>query len=215
MADEEAKTAAKGFTTEATSLPRMLRKPLKQNKSAAKQAHNSKLKVEWRRGWQISPRAQRLKHIDSSLPSSKFLKLTSNPDMSRKGASWLYQIRTGHFPLNAYLHRFKRAENTGCPACGHSKETPQHLVLDCPAYAHERWPLIKGKSQKNKEFAALIGKPKNAIDLINFIQATGRLAGDGTWKAGGNRRDRANGGRGEAAGEGVERETHADIQTQP
>ena len=124
MADEEAKTAAKGFTTEATLLPRMLRKPLKQNKSAAKQAHNSKLKVEWRRGWQIPPRAQRLKHIDSSLPSSKFLKLTSNPDISRKGASWLYQIRMGHFPLH-YANDCQATINT-CRTCG-----GDHMTRDC------------------------------------------------------------------------------------
>ena len=105
----------------------------------------------------------------------KFVKLTSDPDISRKGASWLFQLRTGHFPLNAYLFRFKRSVNAHCPACSHPNETPQHFLLDCPAYTHERWPLTAGKSQKKREYASLVGNSKNAIPIIDFIQATRRF----------------------------------------
>ena len=175
LADEEAKLASEGTTSEATLLPRILKKQLKFNKSAAKQAHKAKLKRTWQKEWLNTPRANRLKHIDPSMPSLKFVKLISSPDISRKGASWLFQLRTGHIPLNAYLFRFKRAESAHCPACGHPNETPQHFLLDCPAYAHERWPLITGKSQKKKEFAHLVGKAKNAVLIITFIQATGRF----------------------------------------
>ncbi|KAF8264458.1 hypothetical protein EI94DRAFT_1593125, partial [Lactarius quietus] len=97
--------------------------------------------------------------------------------------SWLFQLCTGHFPLNVYLFRFKRTENAHCPACGHPNETPQHFILNCPAYAHERWPMIAGKSQK-KEYAYLVGNAKNAVPLINFIQATRRFRKD-NWIGGG------------------------------
>jgi hypothetical protein len=175
LADQEAKLAAEGTTSAASSLPKILRKPLKHNKSAAKQAHKKKLKVAWRKDWNKSPRAQRTKPFDSTLPSPKFVKLISDPKISRKGASWLFQLRTGHFPLNEYLFRFKRAESTKCPACGHPSETPQHFLLDCPTYAHERWPLIARKGREGRKYANIIGKPANAITLINFIHATGRL----------------------------------------
>ena len=155
------------------ALPKILKKPLKHNKSAAKQCYKEKLKHVWIKGWQKSPRAQRLKHIDSSLPLHKFLKLISNPDISRKGASWLFQLQTGHFPLNMCLHQVKRVEGTSCPACGHHKETTQHFLLYCLIYAHERWPLTIRKSPKHREFANLICDGKNAIPIINFIQATG------------------------------------------
>ena len=179
LADEEAKLAAEGTSSDTKTLPKPLKKALKHNKSVAKQCHNSKLKQAWNREWQKSPRAQRLKLIDPSLPSPKFLKLTSDPDISRKGASWLFQLRIGHFPLNAYLHRIKRAENASCPACGHHKETPQHFLLDCPKYAHERWPLMARKSSKNREYANLIRSNKNPIPIIDYIQATGQLLLDG------------------------------------
>ena len=194
LADEEAKKAAEGTTSDPSTLPKILKKPLKRNKSAAKQCYKDKLKHAWIREWQNSPRAQRLMHIDPSLPSLKFLKLTSNPDISRKGASWLFQLRTGHFPLNTYLHRFKRVENTACPACGHYSETTQHFLLDCPKYAHEQWPLITGKSQKNREYANLISNAKNAIPIIDYIQATGRFT------QGESREDRAGAGNGDRRG---------------
>jgi hypothetical protein len=172
----DAKLASEGTMSETNTLPKILKRPLKHNKSAAKQEHKKKLNNVWNREWKKSPHTHRTKHMDSSLPLSKFLKLISDPNISRKGASWLYQLRSGHIPLNAYLHRFKRAESASCPACGHHNETTQHFLLDCPAYAHERWPLISGKSQKNKEYRNLVGRPKNAIPIIDFIQAMQRLS---------------------------------------
>src|SRR6266404_4473320 len=148
---------------------------LKHNKSAVKQSHKLKLKNKWRNEWSKSPRAQRLKQSDPSIPSPKFLKLISDPKISRKGASWLFQMRTGHFPTNAYLYRFKRVDSARCPACGHHDENTQHFLLDCPTYSHERWPLIAGKSHKDREFSKLIGNTKNAIPLFNYIQAIGRF----------------------------------------
>src|SRR6266702_6755934 len=67
------------------TLPKALKKPLKYNKSAAKQHFKTGLKLTWREEWSKSPRVERLKHIDPSLPSQNFLKLTSDPKISRKG----------------------------------------------------------------------------------------------------------------------------------
>jgi hypothetical protein len=119
-----------------------------------------------------------------SLLSSKFLKLISDSEISRKGASWLYQLRSGSFPRNAYLHRFKKAESASCPACGNHNETTQHFLLDCPSYAHERWPLIAGKSLKNREYGRTIGRAQNAKLIIKFIMAAGRFSQEYTRRVG-------------------------------
>lgn len=216
QADEEAKKAAEGTTSDKKALPKTLRKPLKHNKSTAKQSYKEKLKRIWTREWQESPRAQKLKNIDSSLPSPKFLKLTSSPEISRQGASWLFQLRTGHFPLNACLHRVKRAETASCPACRHHKETTQHFLLDCPIYAHERWPLIAQKSPENREYANLIREGKNAILITDYIQAMGRFRQDtnresrGAGNGAGNRGNRDAEQRTEAEGR-----RHIDIERRP
>ena len=189
LADKEAKKAAEGSTSDAALLPKALRKPLKFNKSAAKQRFNEELKSLWNKEWVESPRADRIKHIDATMPSKNFLKTTSDPKLSRKGASWIYQLRSGHFPLNVYLHKFKRTESARCPACGHHTETPQHFILDCPAYTFKRWLLMAGKSPPNREYTKLIGDAKNAIPIANYIQATGRFAPEFS------RRDGTGGGR--------------------
>jgi len=175
LVDKEVKLAAEGLTSAADLLLRPLKKPLKLNKSAAKQHFNARLKSLWKERWLESPCVEQIKHIDDSLPSQKFLKLISVPELSRKGASWLFQLRSSHIPLNVYLHRFKRTDNAQCPASGHHAETLQHFLLDCPAYTYERWPLMAGKSPSNWEYAKMLGNPKNAIPIMMYIQATGRF----------------------------------------
>ena len=54
--------------------------------------------------------------IDKSTPLSKFLKTLSNPKLSRAAASVAAQLRLTHFPLNGYLKRIGRVDNTRCPA---------------------------------------------------------------------------------------------------
>lgn len=56
-------------------------------------------------------------------------------------------------------------------------------------YAHERWLLIASKSEKNREYAGLIGNHEKAIPIIDFIQATGRLSW--TVTEGAERKERA------------------------
>jgi hypothetical protein len=82
--------------------------------------------------------------------------------------------------LNAYSHRFKRTDSAQCPACRFHTESPQHFLLDCPADAHERWPLTTGKNAANKEYAKLLGNGCKTIAIIDFIQSTGILSIDNT-----------------------------------
>jgi ribonuclease HI len=91
-ADEEAKIAAAGKSSEASSLPNYLRKSLKTSKSAAKQQSQEKRNSRWTREWKMSPRYDKLKNLDPSLPSKKFLKLISNRKIPRSIASKIYQI---------------------------------------------------------------------------------------------------------------------------
>ncbi len=175
QADKEAKAAAEGKTSPARELPKTLKKPRTLNKSAAKQHFKSALKNIWSKEWSDSPRADKAKCIDPTLPSNKFLKLISETDLSRKGASWLFQMRVGHFPLNAYLFRFKRTDSASCPACGHHTKSIQHFLLDCPAYAHKRWALTKKRRPKDRDFAKLLANPETAVPITKFIQDTGRF----------------------------------------
>ena len=102
-ADKEAKKAAEGTTSNTTHLPKLLKKKLKNSKSAAVQDENTTRKERWTRDWIASPRYAKFKHIDASLPSHKFIKLISNTKISRYDVSKLFQLPSGHIPLNTYL----------------------------------------------------------------------------------------------------------------
>ena len=177
--DEEAKAAAEGQTSDTAQLPKLLRKPLKVSRSAARQKLNEHIKEKWVKAWKKSPRYDKMKHIDSSLPSRKYIELTSNSEIHRESASKIFQLRTGHIPLNAYLHRFKIAESAQCPACGAPKETPQHFVLECPAYANERKRTLKPKNRRSEpKFAEIVGRKSDAVALAHYILDSKRFAQD-------------------------------------
>ncbi len=50
----------------------------------------------------------KLNHIDSSLPSCKFIRLIGNTKISRAATGKVFRLRSRHIPLNAHLHRFKK-----------------------------------------------------------------------------------------------------------
>jgi len=56
------------------------------------------------------------------------------------------QLCTGHSPLLAgYLHHIGCRDSATCPHCNGADETAEHLVLQCPATAHDQarrdiWP---------------------------------------------------------------------------
>ena len=138
LADREAKEAAKGHMSDTKQLPLYLRKPLLMNITAIKAAHNKELKNEWRQDWRSSERGKVATKIDDTTPSSKFVKLLSNPKITRLAASRIAQLRLSHVPLNAYLKRIRRVDSARCAACGANKENTKHFLLRCLSYAHKR-----------------------------------------------------------------------------
>ncbi len=144
--DKEAKKAADGYSSSPETLPPILRRRMKANKSVINQFHNDKHKKDWKMEWSKSPRYKKTKHIDPTLPLKKFLKLISHLKLSRSAASKIFQLRSGHVPLNTYLFKIKHAASPSCPNCGHPKETSQHFVMECPAYDKERRKLFKERN---------------------------------------------------------------------
>jgi len=176
-ADCEAKKAASGLSSINELLPPYLRKPLLINPSAGLRANNDALNKEWSRDWRKTERGKRTIKIDSTTPSAKLLKTLSYKKLSREAASRLAQLRLQHFPLNKYLHRFKRTDKANCPACGEDKETIAHFLLHCTKYAFERWALAQQVKKRKKDLTieTLLGDPELALPLANYIDSTGRF----------------------------------------
>lgn len=59
-------------------------------------------------------------------------------DTMEKGqTAAIFQLRSGHNPLNQYLARIGATPSDRCKHCGR-KETPVHFLLYCPKYSKER-----------------------------------------------------------------------------
>ncbi|THH16335.1 hypothetical protein EW146_g4286 [Bondarzewia mesenterica] len=106
LTDEKAKEAAAGTSSHKDHLPTYLRgnSPLLSDTSAMRQDYNGTLKTNWKEYWATSKRYARLNRIDPDLPSPSFLKLVRSGELTRGQASLLFQLRTGHVPLNRHLN---------------------------------------------------------------------------------------------------------------
>lgn len=171
-ADQLAKRAAEGNSSNKEDLPRFLHKPLRANIAALKQAHAEKLKIQQRKIWQTSKRRRAQDRLKLRIPSDSFTKITKS--MKRRQAALLIQLRLGHIPLNKYLHRIGKIDRASCPACGAAEETVQHYIADCPKYARERWKLARLAGQRELMSFALSTK-EGAGATMEYIKATERF----------------------------------------
>ena len=174
-ADEEAKKAAQGDSSDAKSLPKFLRKRLPLSISALRQGHMGKLKKCWERRWKNSPRAKLLNSIDNTAPSKKYMKLIAGLD--RRQTSILFQLRTGHVGLNQHLFRIRKSETPVCPNCQErlAVETVKHYVLECLQYRQERHVLQRKLRRNADSLSFLLNNPIAVLPLLKFVHATGRF----------------------------------------
>ena len=173
-ADEEAKKAAQGLSSDAKSLPPFLRKSLPASVSALQQNFRSSLYKTWKQHWKTSPRHDLHRPIDKSAPSRKYLKLVKGLD--RRQASLLTQLRTGHIGLNKHLFRIRKVESPVCPHCqGLNVESVKHILLDCPFYRRERHALQLKLRRNASSIPFLLGNPAAVKHTLTFARSTGRF----------------------------------------
>ncbi|KAF4617788.1 hypothetical protein D9613_006162 [Agrocybe pediades] len=146
---------------------------------ALKDTHLKTLKQEAAERWQQSGRPERFdRDIDEKYPYDDFRKQQAK--LTRAKSSILMQIRTGHLPLNAYLHRFGQHHTSRCSACyqttrRHKEETLKHYLFECPEYRWERAELDRKMGRNSRDLKALLGSNKSIKALMEYIAATGRL----------------------------------------
>ena len=173
LADLDAKKAAAQDASPPHALPTSLRTPLPTSSSASKREHIETIKREAAAYLAQSKRYPRLHALDATAPSARFRKLTAK--LSRRQASLLVQLRTGHIPLNHHLARIGATETPTCPACHEREETVHHYLMVCPAYATQRRALRDVLSRDAHSISQLLAHPKAMKPLFRYISATGGL----------------------------------------
>lgn len=173
QADKEAKKAASGNSSNQSRLPQLLKATLPASSSAIKQTFQATLKTKARERWENSPRFRKVNAIDSSLPGKKYGKQIDR--LPRKHASLLLQLRTGHAPLNLHLHRIGKAESPLCPQCEESRESVNHFLFACPAYARHRDRLSYEIGRDAQSLRGMLGVEENLKHVFAYVNSTQRL----------------------------------------
>ena len=176
--DGAAKLAAGGESSAASILPSMLTSSLPVSITARKQAFTASLHEQWGEIWKQSPRHSRLSKIDRFFPLNRYRELTR--ELSQAQSSIVIQLRSGHVPLNAYLHRISKLDQPTCAHCRTSEETMHHYLFDCRAWKHERWLLGRSLGRASKSLQSLLNTKRGIKELLKFVGRTKRFK-DHSW----------------------------------
>ena len=178
-ADELAKEAALGRVSSRADLPPLLRKKLPTSASAIKQEHTEELKRHWHSLWLDSPRQQRFELVDDDFPFTSFRKWQDK--LSRRQATLLMQVCSGHIPLNSFLFKIGKSDSKSCPACQVGAveapaETVTHFLFHCSTFTAQRYTLARAVDRGNLCLKEIMLDTKCMIALTKYIGETGRFS---------------------------------------
>ncbi|EKG18611.1 hypothetical protein MPH_04146, partial [Macrophomina phaseolina MS6] len=126
---------------------------------------------EWENRWKSTPSSAYSKTF-----GWKIKRKLKPPTSVRETASAFYQLKTGHGYFRSYLHRFNHAEDDGCPCSGTAKQTPKHLLLECPLYRTERLSVKNTVNQNPLVFQASLDIASLGSTLIpSSVSPTPRI----------------------------------------
>jgi ribonuclease HI len=86
--------------------------------------------------WASLIRQDKSKYSKDFNPTKGLTRIRIPNTTKRELASAFYQLKLGHGYIKSYLYRFNISTNDRC-RCG-KRETPEHLLLDCPIYREPR-----------------------------------------------------------------------------
>ena len=175
-ADEIAKSAASGMSSHPNLLPLLLcKKPLPHSILALRHTNLTQPHPKWKQWWKRSPRHRFASHIDNSLPSNTYLKLTNNLDCNQ--SALLTQLRTSYSPLNQHLFHICHSETPVCSHCwGITPETVTHYLLQCLHYQHECHILRRKLKRKADSLSFLLSDSAATLPLLTFIHSSKHFA---------------------------------------
>ena len=113
-----------------------------------------------------------------SFPFNKFRKISSV--LSRAQTSLLIQLRTGHIPLNSYLHRIKKSDTRRCTNCwdagrGSIIEKVIHYLFECQAHAAERYDMDRVLGCVLRDLKGILARLDKIKELLKFMGRTSRF----------------------------------------
>ena len=176
-ADTEAKQAAEGARHNRESGGGGLCGAFPISRSAWKAECRTRREREWVERARESPRYTKFASIDPKYP--KVASKNEIDDMPKRDQGLIHQLRTGHIPLNAYLHRFQREERNTCPRCLDALETVNHFLFACVATEAARRKL-RGELEEGKTLGEwVLGDRRMIKEVVEYAKETRRWEAEG------------------------------------
>lgn len=170
--DVEAKTAAQGPEANQPGRLRRLTRPLPPSAAALIASQTTRASKQWKATWAQSKSAKKLRPADLNPPVRGVRALYK--DRNRGECAALTQLRTGHAPLNAHLHRIGRAESPLCARCG-VLETPAHFLIVCRRFVEQRRTLRTALRNRPLTLRTLVGPKARLGPVLRFIKDSCRF----------------------------------------
>lgn len=174
-ADEAAKEAAEGETSEKKMLPKELQKRggIPVSLSALRQRLTKESSRAWTKSWKKSLRYRKFRKFEKKERGVKYEKLIGK--LRRNQMAILTQLRTNHTPLNYYLHRIKKIDNADCPHCPGIVEDIDHYLFDCKNYLQTREKLRKRAGKGAVSIRYLFGTAQGVRHLLEYLHNSRRF----------------------------------------
>jgi len=172
-ADEEAKEATKGRHKNKGAEFGILGKGLPASKSAVLRKFKEKAKTKYQQSFRGKPRYERMSKFEPKAPSSEFR--NASKTLKRAEVSIMTQLRTGHVPLQSYLHRFKLEESPICPSCRKEPETVTHYLKFCESHKEARREMRRELGRDVEVGLELLGGKKHIRTILRYVKRTGRF----------------------------------------
>ncbi|KAG2749477.1 hypothetical protein P692DRAFT_201650334, partial [Suillus brevipes Sb2] len=89
----------------------------------------------------------------------------------------LFQLRSGHVPLNKYLHRISKSKSPSprCQQCNEREETVHHFLVSCPKYARQSATLRNEIGPRASQLQHLLSNCHSTKALFMYIASTKRF----------------------------------------
>jgi len=107
------------------------------------------------------------------MPSSNFRKDTQG--LEQWQVSLLIQMRTGHIPLQAYLHRIGKVDTPTCLKCHNVDETVHNYLTACTAFITQRRHMESRLQRAAKDVRILLTNPKVFMQLFEYVCNMGQF----------------------------------------
>lgn len=124
-------------------------------------------------------------------PVLRWLRGAYHPSLTRKAlyelprhaATAVAQLRAGHTPLAAFLHRINAADSPNCQECS-QPETTEHFLLLCRSFKPQRIQLVDRLCtlQLKCSTQTLLTDPRAYKPLAKYVAATKRFLKARQWR---------------------------------